>query len=227
MTKAVMVDKEDEAYGGQAGYTRLLLPFYDLLVMGYTMPVLWRCPKKRLRRHYDENVAARHLDIGVASGYLIDKCQFPVETPEITLMDLNPNSLRYTARRIRRYSPKTHQANVLEPWGLPENAFDSVAMSNLLHCVPGSMDKKAPLAFEHADAVLAPGGTLFGATVLGVEGDHTKRSRKTMERVNRSRDFSNLDDRLEDLEAALAERFSSYEVEVEGAMALFSAQASN
>jgi ubiquinone/menaquinone biosynthesis C-methylase UbiE len=222
VTSDVTVEAEDTAHAGQAGYTRSFLPFYDLVVMNYTLPVLWRCSKKRLRRLYDENASARHLDIGVGSGYLINKCHFPSDAPEITLMDMNPNSLEFTARRIRRYSPETHQGNVLEPWGLPEETFDSVAMANLLHCVPGTLREKA-VAFDHARDVLAPGGRLFGATVLGKEAKHTKSSMRAMERVNKKGAFSNLDDRQEDLEAALAQDFPTYEVEIEGVVALFTA----
>jgi ubiquinone/menaquinone biosynthesis C-methylase UbiE len=221
MQGEVTVEEGNAAHAGQAGYTRRFLPFYDLFVFGYTMPVLWRCRKKRLRRLYDEHAGARHLDIGVGSGYLLDKCDFPAESPEVTLMDMNPNSLAFAARRIRRYSPQTHQANVLEPWGLPGNGFDSVAMCSLLHCVPGTLREKAPVAFGHAGAVLAPGGTLFGATVLGSEADHTKRSMKAMKKLNERGDFSNLGDRREDLEAALADAFSTHEVEIQGAVALF------
>ncbi len=222
----VAVDEEDAAYGGQAGYTRRFLRVYDLFVFGYTLPVLWRCPKKHLRRLYDDNAGSRHLDIGVGSGYLIDKCDFPTDAPEITLMDMNPNSLRHAARRIRRYSPHAHQGNVLESWDLPEHAFDSIAMSNLLHCVPGTLRDKA-VVFEHAQRALAPSGTLFGATVLGAEADHSKRSLKAIERLNRSGDFSNLDDRREDLEAGLSDAFSTYEVEIQGVVALFTAEVGN
>lgn len=214
--------ESNPAHAGQAGYTRRFLRIYDLFVFGYTMPVLWRCPKKRLRGLYDENAGVRHLDIGVGSGYLIDKCRFPTEAPQITLMDMNPNSLKFAARRIRRYSPATHQANVLEPWGLPDGTFDSIAMSSLLHCVPGTLRDKA-VVFDHARSALAPGGTLFGATVLGTESLHTKRSMKMTKRLNEGGDFSNLGDRQEDLETALAERFASHEVEIEGAVALFTA----
>lgn len=223
MQSEVAVEGEKDAHAGQAGYTRIFLPFYDLLVLGYTLPVLWRCPKKHLRQLYDENVGARHLDIGVGSGYLIDKCSFPSDSPDVTLMDMNPNSLRYAARRIRRYSPKTRQANVLEPWDLPAQGFDSVAMANLLHCVPGTLREKS-VAFEHAQRALAPGGTLLGATVLGAEADHTKRSMKAMKRLNESGDFGNLDDRLEDLEAGLSDVFSTHEVRVQGVVALFVAR---
>jgi SAM-dependent methyltransferase len=224
-TVGATAQEGDAAYAGQAVYTRSLLRFYDLLVMGYNLPVLWRCPKKSLRRLYDDNVGVRHLDVGVASGYLIDKCHFPSEHPEITLMDLNPNSLGFAAHRLRRYSPRTHRANVLEPWGLGEEAFDSIAMSNLLHCVPGTLKDKA-VAFSHAKAALAPGGTLFGATVLGTSADHTKRSLKALEKMNRSGAFSNLDDRQEDLEAGLAAEFAEHEVEIQGVVALFTARKS-
>jgi SAM-dependent methyltransferase len=219
---AAPLDVDDPAYAGQAGYTRLTLPLYDTFAMRYMLPRVWRCPKGRILALYDENVRARHLDVGVATGYLIDNCRFPTESPEITLMDLNPRSLGYAARRLRRYSPRTHRANVLEPWGLAAESFDSIAMSNLLHCVPGTLCDKR-VAFEHAKDALAPGGTLFGATVLGLEAQHSKRSRKAIESLNRKGSFSNLEDRREDLEAGLAETFPSYEVQVEGVVALFTA----
>src|SRR4029077_11946075 len=97
MQSDAAVEGEKSTDAGQAAYTRLLLPFYDLLVFGYNLPVLWRCPKGRLLQLYDGQAGARHLDIGVCTGYLIDKCRFPSETPEITLMDLNSNSLRFAA----------------------------------------------------------------------------------------------------------------------------------
>lgn len=218
-----VTDHEEAVEAGQAIYTRLALPFYDPFVFGRNFPVLWRCPKEHLIRLYDENAGRRHLDIGVGTGYLIDKCSFPSEAPDVTLMDLNPNSLRYAARRLKRYSPRTHRANVLEPWELPEHEFDSVAMVNLLHCVPGNMRDKA-VVFDYARSAMTPDGTLFGATVLGAEADHTKRSRKAMERFNRRGSLCNLDDRREDLEAALADAFAMHEVEVRGAVALFTAR---
>ena len=221
-TDMAPVSESDPVRAGQAAYTRLTLATYDLVVMRYTLPRLWRCPKRHILELYDENVSGRHLDIGVASGYLIDRCRFPVDSPDITLMDLNPSSLGFAARRLRRREPRTHRANVLEPWGLPMGSFESVAMANLLHCVPGTLLDKG-VALEHAGDALAPGGTLFGATVLGLEADHSKRSRKALERLNHKGVFSNLDDRLGDLETELADKFSSHEVQVRGVVALFTA----
>ncbi len=214
---------EHSAYAGQAVYTRGLLKFYDAVIYGFNGPVLWRCPKARFLELYDRWVSPRHLDVGVATGCLLDECRFPVAAPQITLMDLNRNSLDSASRRLARYAPATHQANVLEQWGLPPASYDSVGMTNLLHCVPGAMPEKA-VAFEHARAVLAPGGVLFGASILGVGVTHTWLSRRALTFGNRRGVFSNLDDSLEDLDAGLARAFDSHEIQVQGAIALFTAR---
>src|ERR1700761_8363459 len=107
---AATVDRDDPAHAGQVVYTRGFLSAYDAFVYGFNHPVLWRCSKARLVAHYDAHVSARHLDIGVGTGTLLDACRFPTTTPEITLMDLNPNSLAAASRRLARYSPRTHRA---------------------------------------------------------------------------------------------------------------------
>lgn len=193
------------------------------MVYRFNMPVLWRCPKREFIALYDEHVSGRHLDIGVATGALLDQCRFPVSSPAVTLMDLNPDALEHAARRIGRYSPQVHQANVLQDWSLPAGEFGSVAMMNLLHCVPGTIKEKA-VAFDHARSALSPNGVLFGATVLGKGVAHTRRSTRAMRAMNRRGLFCNLDDSLEDLEAALGARFPERRVELRGVVALFAAK---
>jgi len=217
------VERTDPAYAGQAAYTPRALKMYDTFVYRFNCPVLWRCPKSRFVEAYNANVSGRHLDIGVGTGLLLDECRFPVERPEITLMDLNPNSLRAASERIARYSPRTHQANVLEPWGLEPGAFDSVAMTNMLHCVPGAMPDKA-VAFEYAKTALAPGGVLFGSTILGGGVKHNFLSRMVHRSSNRRGVLSNLEDTPESLDAALAGAFPSHELEIEGVIGLFRAR---
>jgi Methyltransferase domain len=216
------VEKTDPAYAGQAIYTRGFLAVYDALAYGINSPIVWRCPKRRLIELHDANVSARHLDIGVATGLLLDQCRFPVSTPEITLMDLNRNCLDRTSQRLARYAPRTHQANALEPWDLPPASYESVGMSMLLHCLPGTLPQKRPV-FEHARDVLAPGGVLFGATILGKGVEHTWLSRHALKANNRRGVLSNLDDSLEDLDSGLASAFASYDIQVQGTIALFAA----
>jgi SAM-dependent methyltransferase len=214
---------DDPAYAGQAHYTAGFLRVYDTVVLRFNGRLAWRCPPRRLVRLYDEHVSARHLDIGVGTGYLLDKCRYPTQTPDITLMDLNPIPLEVAAQRLHRYQPKTHHANALEPFGLPAGAFESVGLNWLLHCLPGSMATKG-VVFDHCKAALAPGGVVFGSTVLSGGVRHTPMSRWMMERLNRDGTFTNRDDDLHELKTQLDPRFDSTQVKVVGAVGIFSAR---
>lgn len=215
------VAKSSPAYRGQAIYGRAFLPAYDALVYGFNSRYLWHCPLPRLLAHYDAHLGERHLDVGVASGKVLDEAHFPTPKPELTLMDLNPNSLRTASARLARYQPATHQANVLEDWGLPNESFDSVALTHILHCLPGSIPDKRP-AFEQARTALAPGGTFFGATILGPKANHNRLGRATINLNNRLGVMSNQNDTAEALDAELERHFGSHELEVVGTVALFS-----
>jgi hypothetical protein len=96
-------------------------------------------------------------------------------------------------------------------------------MSLLLHCLPGTIPTKA-VVFEHARSVLAEGGVVLGATLMGHGVRHTALSRRWMEALNRCGNLSNLDDTLEDLDAALARAFGQHTLRVKGTVALFSAR---
>ncbi len=217
-----MIPGDDPAWAGAALYSQRNLRVYDL-TLAINCRALWRCSRRHLVELYNGRVSGRHLDIGVATGWLLDTCRFPVTQPAITLMDLNPDTLAAASARLIRYRPQVHQANVLEPFGLPEGAFDSVAMSMLFHCVPGAMPAKA-VAFEHARSVLKPGGMLFGATILNGGVLHTSLSRRAMGAFNRKGHFDNLGDNLDDLAAGLQRVSNDVELRVVGTVALFSAR---
>jgi SAM-dependent methyltransferase len=213
---------DDPAWAGAAFYSRRNLRFYDMIV-AFNCRVFMRCPRPRLVQLYDEHVSARHLDIGPATGWLLDACRFPSAEPAITLMDLNPDALAVASARLARYRPTTHHASALEPFGLPANNFDSVGMSLLLHCLPGAIPSKA-VVLEHARSVLTPGGVVFGATLLNGGVVHTTLSRRWMEALNRRGNVNNLDDNLDDLDAALGRTYREHELRVKGTVALFSAR---
>jgi SAM-dependent methyltransferase len=215
---------DDPAHAGQARYTPGFLRVYDTVVLQFNARVMWRCPPRRLVRLYDEHVSGRHLDIGVGTGYLLDHCRWPAQSPDITLMDLNPAPLEVAAKRIARFRPKTHRANALEPFGLPANTFESIGLNWLLHCLRGTLATKA-VVFDHCKEVLAPGGVVFGSTILNDGVRHTPWSRLMMRQLNRDGTFSNLDDDLDSLGAELRRRFDDARVEVVGAVGIFSARA--
>ncbi|MEM8793619.1 MAG: class I SAM-dependent methyltransferase [Pseudomonadota bacterium] len=207
---------------GQAVYTPLTLLFYDLVVLGVSNHLLWRCPTRHLRAHYQRHIGARHLDIGVGTGYFLDKADWP-DLPRITLMDLNPHSLAAAAKRIHRYGPAVKIANCLEPFPL-EPGFDSIGFSYLLHCVPGRLPSKAAV-FDNAARVLAPGGVVFGSTILQGDAPRSGPAQALMDFYNRKGIFSNAGDTRADLAHALESRFEEVELRMEGAVALFAARA--
>ena len=206
---------------GQAAYTPLTLRFYDLIVLGLSNRLLWRCPTAELRRLYDRNISGAHLDVGVGTGYFLDKAAWPVATPAVTLVDLNPNSLSVASRRIARYDPQCITADILKP--LPNvGPFGSVGLCYLLHCLPGRIADKA-VVFDHVLPLLSQGARVFGATI--VQGD-TRRSRPAQALINaynRRGIFSNASDTAPDLETALKARFTSVVVRMRGTVALFEA----
>ena len=158
----------DDVTAGHRVYTSRFLRVYDLVVLGWFSRTAWRCRAAELTGHYDAEVSANHLDVGVGTGFFLDRCTFPTPRPRLSLMDLNPACLEAASRRVSRFQPDTHVANVLEPIGPQVGdvaAFDSIAMTYLLHCLPGDMTAKAAV-FEHLLALANPGATVFGATLL-------------------------------------------------------------
>jgi len=211
----------EQVEAGQAVYTKRTLAVYDLLVLGISNRFIWRCPTERIERHYDRHVTANHLDVGVGTGYFLDRCRFPSSEPRVALMDLNPDSLGHAAHRIARYQPVTYRRNVLEPISIDGPKFDSVGVNYLLHCIPGSITEKA-VAFDHLKPLMNPGAVLFGSTLLH-EGIRRSRPAKwLMGAYNRKGIFCNRGDELEGLKRELAQRFDDVSVNVVGCAALFS-----
>jgi SAM-dependent methyltransferase len=207
-----------------AVYTPARLALYDAAILGLSCRFVWRCPSGRFLELYNRHVGARHLDVGVGTGYFLDRCRFPVERPAITLLDLSEACLAKAARRIARYSPEVRRANVLEPLDLGEARFDSVALNGVLHCLPATMDEKAGV-FRSLRPLLDEGGVLFGSTILGRGVAHRRVARKVIGIYNREGIFTNLADDLEGLERAITSSFPRVEVETQGSFALFAARA--
>ena len=207
---------------GQAVYSRPFLAIYDW-ALGFNCRFLDRCPPGRVLDLYNEHVSANHLDVGVATGTFLDRCRFPVPSPRLALMDLNPNSLAVAAKRLARYQPETYLRNVLDPIQIDAPLFDSVGLANLLHCLPGTMTTKR-VVFENLRAVLKPGGTLFGCTVLYRGVKRSPLATLVMNYMNAIRVLTNRQDDLEGLKQNLAECFSESSVKVVGCVALFSAR---
>ena len=215
------MDRSDPAYRGQADYTPLLLDLYDPIVIGVLSRLFWRCPPEPFLDNYRRNITARHLEIGPGTGYCIVNSGLP-DGSRITILDPNPNVLQHTRRTLTRYDVTAVEADVLRP--LPvEGPFESAGMNMVIHCLPGPLTRKA-LAIQNISAVLAPTGTLFGATILGRSADHSWLGRRVLSAFNRRRAFDNLDDSETGLREMLAASFEQVDVQVVGSAAVFEAR---
>jgi SAM-dependent methyltransferase len=209
----------EQVKAGQAMYNKLFLAVYDQVIpLNYRF--LLRCQPHHVLDLYNDHVSGNHLDVGVATGVLLDRCRFPVPSPRLALMDLNPNSLAVAAKRLARYHPETYIQNILDPIGMDAPPFDSVGLANLLHCLPGTMKTKR-VVFENLRAVLKPGGTLFGCTILYSGVKRNLPGTLWMSYMNALRVLTNRQDDLEGLKQNLAECFPESSVKVVGCVALF------
>ncbi|RLC91718.1 MAG: methyltransferase type 12 [Chloroflexi bacterium] len=205
---------------GQVLYSRPFLPVYDAVALGLFCRFVWGCASQQVLELYNQHVSANHLDVGVGTGYFLDRCRFPVANPRLVLLDLNPNSLDKAARRLARYHPRTYRGNILAPVEVAPPGFDSVGLTHVLHCIPGAAEAKA-VVLEHVEAVLNPGGVLFGSTLLFRGMKMGLAAKLFMSLTNALGLMSNREDDLEGLKHNLESRFPESCVTLVGYDALF------
>ena len=213
--------QNEDAPDSIKAYSRLGLAFYDALIMGFASRV-WGCSTERLVDHYREHVASNHADVGVGTGYCLDRCGFH-ETSRLVLIDLQPNCLAHAARRLARFHPQLYVRNVVHPVRGVGEAFASIGLGGLLHCLAGDLTQKSSV-FDNFAALTRPGTRIFGYTLVN-DGVVARKGRRLVAGcLNRMRYIDNSGDRVDDLRAALESRFANPRIDLVGCMALFSAE---
>ncbi len=214
------MERDDPAYKGQPGYNSFMLAIYDPWVLGFMSRAVWRLPIPPVVERYRANLRHRHLDVGPGTGYFLDKAAPPADA-QITLLDPNLHVLECASKRLAALHPSSVQADVMKP--LPvDGPFDSAALSFVLHCLRGPDQNKA-IAIKNIADVLAPGGVLFGGTILGLDAEHSKPARAFLRAANKQGGFDNLHDTAEGLRQILSASFLEVQVETVGSAALFTA----
>jgi ubiquinone/menaquinone biosynthesis C-methylase UbiE len=220
------MSKDVEA--GQAIYTKPVLMIYDWWVLGFSNSFIWQHPTRHLVDLYQTYTTHNHLDIGVGTGYFLDKCELDKHelafNTRLALMDLNPNSLAAAAKRLERFQPETYQVNILEPLtksvAQPIPKFSSISANYLLHCLPGGIYDKA-IVFNNIANLLQPRGHVFGATLLGKGQPMGSTARKLMDIYNRKGIFCNREDDEQGLQDVLNAYFEKVIINVHGCLAVF------
>jgi len=209
---------------GQAAFTKTTLAIYDWFVLGFTCHLVWRCSTEHTLALYRRHLSGNHLEVGVGTGFFLDRSRFPISRPRLALLDLNPNCLELTARRVSRYEPEIYQANVLAPIQMEVLPFDSVGVNYVLHCLPGALPEKG-IVFAHLKTLLRPGGVLFGSTLLQGGVPRSALARASMRLYNARRVFCNERDDVDGLVRALEQHLKHVQVETIGCVAQFSGRA--
>lgn len=209
---------------GASVYSPAVLRLYDCWVLGLSNRFVWKCPTKTvLLPFFKEHIGRRHLDVGVGTGfYLAHAGLGPVH--EITLLDLNDNSLRAAAARIKQRKVRILQQDVMHPLArTPERSYDSISLFYVLHCLPGTMREKEP-AIANLKRYLKRDGVIYGATILGDEANHNLFGRLLLKTYNRRGIFSNAADTTDALQAMLKNGFKNVKVWQHNNVALFVAR---
>ena len=209
-----------------------LLRIYDWLCLGLFNFWVWRCPTSSvLLPFFNKNITeGAHLDVAVGTGYYtaqsvgrLSKCK------NVTLLDLSERALDVAEARLRAAGyegtiDKLHQS-ATDPLPAPMHGkFDSISLFYMLHCIPGSFPPKASEVLATLAPGLAPGGVLYGATILGRHPNHTWLSRALLWLHNWKGWFGNENDEAVYLERALKGYFQEVDVQVVGVVALFEAR---
>ncbi len=92
------IPTQEDIKCGQAIYTKKSLPLYDLIVTKLSNQFAWRCSRKILINFFKDNTSKNHLDIGVGTGYFLQKLHLTPDNRRIGLLDLNEDCLDYTKK---------------------------------------------------------------------------------------------------------------------------------
>jgi ubiquinone/menaquinone biosynthesis C-methylase UbiE len=203
-------------------YNRLILSIYDNYVFKIVSPLFFKCPQNELVDFYRENISRNHLEIGVGTGFLLKKSAEVAGFDSLSLLDLSENCLNLTAKKLKVFKPEKYHANILERFPIHNKVFDSVGLSFVLHCVPGSFKTKG-IAFDHIAAHMQKGGKLFGTTAIYYP-EQTAMAKYVMDIYNKRGMFNNTEDKKEDLVNALANNYTDVVVEQMGNVLFFTAR---
>ncbi|PNP45275.1 hypothetical protein TGAMA5MH_02998 [Trichoderma gamsii] len=219
-----------EQNAGSATYTPFLLRLYDFWVLGVSNHFAWQCSTTKIQLPlFKATIGKKHLDVGVGTGYYPAKT-VETSTPckEITLVDLNPNTLNQAAARINEAQSSikvnTVVANIYEPLPLPAGEkFDSISTFYLLHCLAGPPESKTKV-FDVLKTYVADDGVFVGTTILGEERPMNFFASRLMKIYNEKGIFDNWQDSKAVFEEGLRRNFDEVDIQIIGRSMVWTAR---
>jgi SAM-dependent methyltransferase len=204
----------------QRFFNKASLFFYDFLLYGVISKYAWGSSIERLDSHYKKYVRHNHLEVGVGTGFLLNRVEFDSANPRLALMDLSRECLEKAKRKVARYAPEIYIQNLMEPIRYKIDGFDSIGINYVMHCVPGGFKEKG-VAFAHLRPLLSENGVLFGTTVLSEGVRKNALAKPFMWLMNALGVFNNRRDNEHDLKECLETQFQVIEFEIVGVTVFF------
>ena len=203
-----------------------MLRWYDAVVPGWLSEHVWDCPASHLADLYSRYTRSRHLDIGVGTGYYLQRLLDSGWSPaRLVLADANLDCLAYASRQLSDVPHETVQLDVLNIDPQLAARLDnvaSIAANFLLHCLPQGIASANGLA-DFAAQVLGDEGVFFGSTITGEVAGQQPTSRTVMRLFNRLHIFGNRGDNVYQLQMLLSSRFAQCRIRSSGCVTMFAA----
>lgn len=216
------MNNEKASYYGVRLYSKLTLKFYDFFVMRFFAAMVWRYKESLMVGIYKENMSNNHAELGVGTGYCIDKADLESEAQRIGLFDLNEACLSHASQRLKRFNPECYTQNVLKEFSSETEQFDSLAIGGVLHCLPGEFVDKCRV-FDQIRPILNNNARIFGYTLVRKGISESLVSRFFFSILSKLKVFNNYRDSAGSLKRELDRRFKNAQVIVVGQLAYFTA----
>ena len=204
-------------YDGQKTYTKKSLFFYNFRVLFFNNTFVWKCSTKKLLDQFKKYTSRNHLDIGVGTGFYLDKVRKKIIN--IDLMDLNNNCLNQVSQVLKDKTPNVYKIDILKDISSSfYSKYDSISFNYLIHCLPDNGNKD--LVFKNVAKMLKQEGVAFGATVINDYKNDL--AIKVSKKYNNIGKFDNKNDTYLKIEGYLQSSFKDYTIEQVGSVCLFS-----
>lgn len=197
--------------GGYAIYRKSVLRHYDWIVHGFSNPLVWRVPTRKIHQMYRQNLSNWHLEVGVGTGKFLLRHWPQQSGARLVIADASRDCLEWTSERLkrRRISLDSRVQIDFESEQSSEvilgSKFLSIGLNYVLHCLPGTATRQRALKFIRSH--LAPDGVLFGSTLMGAPVSHYTPARWLEKKYQKTGIFSNRSDSIDSISDLLAGHF--------------------
>ena len=202
---------------------------------------VWRYSREDQLLAYQSSMAnsKNHLEIGTVSVWLPIMASKDLSSTRYCLLDIDQSAVISAKQHmINAGVPSNHIQSIqgdalqIDKLSLPnDQPFDSVAISYVLHCIPGSLNHKLPLILDGLSRLdsVNENTIFFGSTITypDINDDASiedKIGLHSMHLLQRVGIFNNGQDKHSDFDKIFSNYFNEYEIEKTGFVSSFCAK---